>query len=392
MRPVVLLIIGAIVAGRSFAQPTDCPAQRLTMKYLQEQGSHAHGGEVRSPLSGMRGGGIALLPVVVHVVWNTPSENVPDVAILSLIDQLNADCSAANTDLVYVRTTFQSVIGDAQVAYCLAQVDPLGNATSGITRTMTSETWFDPDTEPDAMKSAPLGVDAWDPQHYLNIWICDISSGGGGTAGYAYLPVGGIPGSSVDGVVLDYDLGVGPTTRTATHEVGHYLGLLHPWGVDGGCLDDDGFMDTPLTSGPTLSCADTTWQTCGQLVQYENFMDRSPCRIMFSAEQAAYMASILDTVRTGLTLSTACTGAGIPRPEGAQFSFLIHQGSVTVFPFLAGPYEVSLLDARGRELEHAKVMSGSYHRTLFGIAPGAYFLRALGSNARGVSKLFIGPY
>jgi hypothetical protein len=261
--------------------------------------------------------------VVVHVVWNNPAENIADQDIFDMIDQLNADFSATNTDITQVRPTFQSAIGNSGIQFCLADTDPSGNPTTGITRTFTSDTWFDPDTETNDMKSAPDGISPWNPNNYLNIWVCDITSGAPGglvTVGYAYLPTAGIPGSNIDGFVIDYDYGFQPGARTATHEIGHYLGLLHTWGNNNSCASDDGFSDTPSTDGPTYSCADPNLITCTSLVQYENFMDYASCDVMFTNQQGASMVGVLTGVRASLLSSAGCsaTGSGYCIPTSLQ--------------------------------------------------------------------------
>ena len=296
-----------------------CAAQELTEAHLGRAFSHQ---EIRDAVveQGVHlhfRGNVAVIPVVVHVVWNDPSENVPDVTILAMLDQLNADFGATNSDLVNVRPTFSASVGNAAMEFCLATVDPNGNATTGITRTMTTETWFDPDVETNDMKSAPKGSPAWDPDQYLNIWICDISSGATGgnfTLGYAFLPVAGIPGSAIDGLVLDATYGLGPGNRTATHEIGHYFGLLHPFAL-GSCADADGFADTPPTDSPTFSCANNSLMKCGMLTQYENFMDYASCSILFTAEQVAEMNDVLVTLRPGLLMGGICANGAMPNAD-----------------------------------------------------------------------------
>lgn len=256
----------------------------------------------------MQRGGVQTIPVVVHVVWNTAAENVSDATIHNILARMNADYQAQNTDYNNVRPEFTSSRGNAQIEFCLASLDPSGGATTGITRYETSKTWFNPDTETDDMKFAPGGTPAWNTLKYLNIWICDISSGATGglvTAGYAYLPVGGVVGSSYDGLVLDYSYGT--QDRTATHEVGHYLGLDHPWG-NGNCTPGDGISDTPPTDQPTYSCSNHTLMRCGTLTQYENFMDYSNCTMMFTTGQAAVMSGVLNGLRSTLLTSSACSG------------------------------------------------------------------------------------
>ncbi len=325
-RTLILSALFAIALPAAQAQE-HCTSHTLTQRWLQQQGlatdlnlaaRSAHLGERKA-------GGLATIPVAVHVVWNSAAENIPDALIQEMIITLNEDYQAQNSDHDDVRASFLDDRGNPLIGFCLATTDPQGNTTTGITRTQTGQTWFDPDEETNDMKSAPDGIAPWDPNSYLNIWICDISSGASGgfvTAGYAYLPLGGMVGSDIDGLVLDFDYGIGGGSRTATHEVGHYLGLLHPWG-DGGCGSDDGMDDTPTTDEATFSCANTNLMNCGELTQYENFMDYANCDVMFSNDQAAYMNGILNGARSSLMNNDACgtltTGPCIPAsPAGTS--------------------------------------------------------------------------
>ena len=141
---------------------------------------------------------------------------------------------------------------DPNIEFCLATVDPSGNATTGITRTSTTTASW---TTNDYMKySVRGGKDAWDRNKYLNIWVCTMS---GGILGYAQFPGGA---AVTDGVVIDYRyLGTTGTAtapfnkgRTATHEVGHWLNLRHIWG-DANC-GSDLVSDTPTHNTSNYGC------------------------------------------------------------------------------------------------------------------------------------------
>ncbi|MCB0663092.1 MAG: zinc metalloprotease, partial [Saprospiraceae bacterium] len=180
------------------------------------------------------------IPVVVHVIWNTTAENISDAQVQSQIDVLNEDFRRLNAD---ANNTW-SQAADSEIEFCMATIDPNGTATTGITRRQTTVSSF---SSNDNMKFYSTGgTDAWPAGDYLNIWVCDLSSG---LLGYAQFPGGP---ANTDGVVIDYayfgrngsatppfDLG-----RTATHEVGHWLNLRHIWG-DGNCNVDDFVTDTP---------------------------------------------------------------------------------------------------------------------------------------------------
>lgn len=310
--------LSLILAGVSVAQDK-CLSSTITERWLEQHGQHVDLAAEATALEqgNIRGGGLLTIPVAVHVVWNTTAENVSNTVIQNIIAQMNADYQAMNADYNSVRPTFAGSRANVGIEFCLASVDPNGNPTDGITRTNSTETWFNPDTETDDMKSAPKGIAPWTPTQYLNIWICDITSGATGglvTAGYAYLPYGGIVGSAIDGLVLDYDYGTGTGDRTATHEVGHYLGLNHPWGSgSGSCSPGDGISDTPSTDSPTFSCSNTNLMKCSTLTQYENFMDYSNCTMMFTTGQSNVMTGVVNGIRSGLLSSPGC---GNPTPGG----------------------------------------------------------------------------
>jgi hypothetical protein len=192
----------------------------------------------------------------VHVLFHTDEENLDVSQIESQIEALNRDYRLLNGDQSDVPEPFREFRADTLIEFALAVRDPQGNATTGITRTQTSiaefpYSSFDPRaTEKlDGMiKHDELGKAAWPRDDYLNMWVCSI---GGGLLGYAQFPGGA---ASTDGVVVTntafgstglaeppFNLG-----RTAVHEVGHFLNLLHIWGDDrGGCLGSDNVHDTP---------------------------------------------------------------------------------------------------------------------------------------------------
>lgn len=307
-----LLLLWSTWSMAAFAQD-HCLSRTITERWLQQHGEHVDLAQEAARLEahGMRGGGGTLtIPVVVHVVWNTAAENVSNLVITNILTQLNDDYQALNSDYGNVRPVYAPLRANAHIDFCLATVAPDGSATTGIIRQQTSKTWFDPDAETDDMKYPPYGSSAWNTNDYLNIWICDISSGATGglvTAGYAYLPYGGMVGSPIDGLVLDRTYGTGLGDRTATHEVGHYLGLDHPWG-NGNCSPGDGISDTPATDSPTFSCTNTSLMKCNTLTQYENFMDYSNCSMMFTNGQAAVMSGVLNGIRSSLLSSNGCQG------------------------------------------------------------------------------------
>ena len=262
--------------------------------------------------------GVTRVPVVVHVVWNTPDQNISDAQVASEIDVLNADFRRTNPDADNTPAPFLPLATDARVEFFLATVGPDGSQTTGIERRQTSVTGFDSD---DAVKSAASGgMDAWPAGDYLNLWACPL---GGGLLGYAQFPGGP---AATDGVVIlqsafgttgtaaaPFDLG-----RTATHEIGHWLNLNHIWGDDGtGCAGTDNVDDTPNQGGPntgkppfpTISCSNGP--DGDMFMNYMDYVDDA-AMFMFSTGQVARMQACLDGPRSsiGADPSTALAGGG----------------------------------------------------------------------------------
>lgn len=267
---------------------------------------------------------VRTIPVAVHVLYNTSNQNVSDAAIQSMITQLNQDFRKTNTSLNSARAAVQGFATDVQIEFCLAQRTPTGAATNGIEHVQTSTTSWNYSSAPNAMKSTSTGgANPWNSQKYLNIWIVDLAGSGpstGGIAGYAYLPTTGMHGSSLDGLVIEYSIGM--NNDTWTHEIGHYLGLHHTWGdlSSNACGNvypdtDDGFSDTPDSKAPNYGCSFVQSCTGNSSYgdQYENFMDYSSCPVLYTAQQANYMNNILTNTRASLvTNNLACTPIGGP--------------------------------------------------------------------------------
>ena len=259
------------------------------------------------------------IPVVVHVVYNTTSENISDAQIQSQLAVLNKDFSKTNTDASGVPSVWQSIAANTDVQFCLATVDPNGNATHGITRTSTSVTSFS--TNDNVKFNSSGGKNAWNAADYLNLWVCDL---GGGVLGYAQFPGGP---ASTDGVVIDYQaFGTTGTAaapfhlgRTATHEVGHWLNLYHIWGDDGSsCSGTDNVSDTPNQADENYGCPAFPTVSCSNGPNgdmFMNYMDYSDdaCLLMFTNGQKARMQSLFASGGARYSL-LASGGCGTPPP------------------------------------------------------------------------------
>ena len=244
-------------------------------------------------LSRPSGLNIIKIPVVVHILYHRPYENISDEQVLSQIAALNRDYRRQNADSVNTPEVFKSLAADCEIEFQLAVSDSRRRSTTGIIRKYTPITTWDAD---DKMKfTAEMGDDAWDSKSYLNIWVCNLDR----VAGYSSLPGGP---ENKDGVVIGfpafgtfntrpgYDMG-----KTAVHEVGHWLNLKHIWG-DADC-GDDLVDDTPKQSIYTVGCPSNIRISCGNGPNgnmYMNYMDFTDdgCMNMFTQGQKARMMAM----------------------------------------------------------------------------------------------------
>lgn len=276
--------------------------EAFTQRYIEKKNT---GGD-------SRGGSIITIPVVVHVVYKTATENISDEQVLSQIDVLNEDFRRLNPDVSETPSEFEPDAADFEIEFCLATSDPDGNPTSGINRVETDEDYFGFD---DGVKfTSSGGVDAWPSDEYLNIWCCNLTAG---LLGYAQFP-GGSP--ATDGVVVTYTAfgNTGTATppydggRTATHEIGHWLNLYHIWGDDGDCSEPEDYCDdTPPQLNSTFGCPSHPYaDDCSDAIQFQNYMDYTDdaCYNMFTLDQKDRARALFEPggERYDLQFSTRC--------------------------------------------------------------------------------------
>ena len=227
------------------------------------------------------------IPVVFHVLYHTPRENVDRTILDRLIAALNRDFNKRNSDSTNTPSVFKPYATSMGFEFKLATMDPQGRGTTGIVKKYTPSLYWMSD---DKMKfSESYGDDGWDSKSYLNIWICNMKD----VMGYSTFP-GMDP--SKDGVVLSVEdiLKTRGTTpkindlRTVVHEVGHWVNLYHIWGES--YCGDDKVDDTPKQGSYTPGCPSGIRVTCGNGPtgdMYMNFMDFTDdvCMNMFTIGQ-----------------------------------------------------------------------------------------------------------
>jgi hypothetical protein len=256
------------------------------------------------------------IPVVVHVVHDQAetsigglnNPNISDAQIQSQIEVLNEDYRRQSN----TRGSNNNPVGaDSFIEFYLAEFDPDGRPTTGITRNRyLTKTSFNPFSD-DLLLS---NIVYWPAEKYLNIWTCRLTNNYLGIAqfpavnGINGLSVDSQPNEKTDGVIIDfrylgrntgaitsriYNLG-----RTTTHEVAHWLGLIHTWG-DAFC-GEDFCGDTPPTEEPNrTTVCEPKFSTCNGVRtrnMIENYLDYSPdsCMNVFTRDQVSRMRAVLE--------------------------------------------------------------------------------------------------
>lgn len=333
------------------------------------------------------------IPVVVHVLYNSAIQNISDAQIKSQIDVLNKDFRRLNADTSKTPLAFKSIAADCSFEFGLALIDPRGHATNGIIRKQTSIQYFGMD---DRIKSSAIGGDdPWDPDNYLNIWVGNLA---GGVIGYSSV-IGGP--KEKDGVAVAWNVfgTVGPVSppyekgRTATHEVGHWMGLRHVWG-DQYC-GDDFVTDTPPQQTSSTGCPSGVVITCNNAPygnMYMNYMDltNDACTNLFTIGQRERMRSLFKEggPRNVLLSSKGLTGTPIPISAESPIDSTITT-TVSVYPNpavntvnvdvrneanLAGKM-ISVYNHLGQLVIQQRISKGISQLSVYHLQDGIYFIK-----------------
>jgi hypothetical protein len=287
------LLVGAMVAFSGCTDSKEAPAAPAEQ---QAERADARGcatkdlspeqqAAVEAALSENRSALSAVGSITVNVYWHVINKgtgiangDIPQTQIDSSISVLNA---------AYANTPFR---------FNLVAVDRTTNAT-----------WYTAgygSTAETQLKTALRQGTADDLNVYTNAM-------GGGLLGWATFPSSYASQPKMDGVMILYSSVPGGTAApynegdTATHEIGHWLGLYHTF--QGGCARQatggDGVSDTPAEKSAAYGCP-AGRDTCATLAGADpiyNFMDYTDdnCMNTFSAGQSTRMDSMWATYRLG---------------------------------------------------------------------------------------------
>ncbi|MFN4145253.1 MAG: M43 family zinc metalloprotease [Runella sp.] len=311
-----------------------------------------------------------VIPVVVHVIHNNASgviggannTNISKEQIEEQIKVLNEDFRRKPGTLGF---NDNPVGADTGIEFRLATIDPNGQPTTGITRTFNAQSSYNIFSEDILLAN----LSSWPTDRYLNIWVTRFS---GNFLGIGQFPsVSGIPGLNednnlqerTDGLFVDfrvfgrggavssnlYDAG-----RTTTHEVGHWLGLIHTWG-DAFCGDDFCDDTPPAESGNQTSRCGPFFSNCGGVRtrnMTENYMDYSPdsCMNIFTRCQAERMKAVLEKAQrrarlvrywcAALPFGPSLDVEIYPNPAAQTASFKVIQKSF-------GTFEIAIYSSTG---------------------------------------------
>ena len=254
------------------------------------------------------GNEVVYLPVVVHVIHNGETigegPNLSKERIERQIEILNEDY---RRKLGTKGFNDHADGGDAQIEFVLAKKNPNGEQINGIHRIDASLVTV-PELGYNQNHYAQYAY--WNPNKYINIWTTPLPESslclvlGNATGPETDLPGTehlAIPGpNDADGIMVNW-MHFGESDidcharfgRTLTHEMGHYLGLLHTWGA-GDCEANDYCNDTPpvdehvFGNTPFIGCS-------GEEIMIGNYMNYSDDAVMniFTKDQIQRMYYVL---------------------------------------------------------------------------------------------------
>ena len=270
--------------------------------------NNAHNDLSPEPVNPIPGVDVVYLPVVVHVLHSGEhtgiGPNLSEERIKRQIEILNEDFRRKEGTRGYNNHPNG---GDAMIEFVLAKQSPEGEPSDGINRIDISK-----------VKVPGLGYnqnhyaqyDYWDTSLYINIWTTPLpESTQCIVLGSATGPETDLPGTKnlllpgpddAEGILINW-MHFGESDidchakygRTLTHEMGHYLGLLHTWGALD-CELNDYCDDTPAVDIPVfgrnyfIGCQ-------GETAMIENYMNYTDDEVMniFTNDQIKRMHYVL---------------------------------------------------------------------------------------------------
>jgi len=272
---------------------------------------------------------LKIIPVVIHVIYRNraDSQQISLARIRGQIDATNKQLRRLNANAKETRKIFLSVAADCDIQVCLATRKPDKSSFNGVIYHRYPHFNI-------ADLTAIRAATTLDADKYLNVWVLPDDSTGSAVfpwqktakldGFYVGSKIFGITGSDLQPL---NNLGV-----TFTHELAHYLGVLHTFDAGTGLIGrcdlihnpsvGDFCGDTPLDwmEGPGYNACNDGKRDCFEndheysfFVQSENYMYYAydSCLNMFSKDQRARMRACLNKLRSKLTLPSTQKSTGV---------------------------------------------------------------------------------
>jgi PKD repeat protein len=330
-----------------------------------------------------------ILPIVVHVIHHGsfPDTKLDSTLIFHQIETLNQAYANANNS---------SGGFDTKIQFCLAKVRPDSTSFNGINYIQDNSLSIHTKND---MKSLVDEI-YYPTDKYINIYVVkEIDNGNPSDilAGYASYPYPIF--ASQEGIVIahdwfgDYSRDGSPFHTSAegkvlVHEMGHYLGLYHPW--RGGCnitnckTEGDKCCDVPQMSGDNPNCAlPQTSCTVGVNAPQENYMGyaQPSCKKWFTKDQASIMHATLTTGRKSLWQPENVNALGLTCCQmAARFTggTLVCQGSngqLIAYDYTGGNYAWEIKDQQGNIKLVKTEKDNTYTFGTGSLSPGKYHVK-----------------
>lgn len=313
----ILLICAFLVSAGAFCQVANGPASQTANGFCGYESDSLLENQIRTLIrqrlkqksdgTNLRTNEVYRVPVVVHVIEpSTASSLITDAQINNIITNLNDAyrgqgyyLGSPDVDIEFELAKYGPDCS-SYPAGAITRFDASGNATyvaKGVFNTGISwaqvQSWV-----------------TWEKDLYLNIWVVNrLDNGAAGVGG----PAEGLIGAAgAMKAAHDY---------VTPHEVGHYLGLAHPFPSlnDCGCADGDGLADTPVLTSYGIGsicahngacsdaamalinpCTNTPYGTIQKNIM--NYVDGG-CDRLFTNDQMNAMRATLETYHETLLTS-----------------------------------------------------------------------------------------
>jgi len=243
------------------------------------------------------------IPIVFHNLYFDKDDSITIAEIDLILFNINNDFNKKTYD------QYNNVhLNNLKIRFIKATKNPAGQFSScvnykKINKYLNAE---------EAKKNEKGGINSWPFYYYLNIWIIKTKNNLLGTSTFPNII------DSNDGIVINYQIFKKINNnnfnynqgKVLTHEIGHWLGLIHIWGDDennaDNCIGSDYVDDTPNQDLPNYDCTSSI-PKCDTIELYNNYMDytEDSCKDSFTPGQIDRMKKYLNNNRTYLRYSNA---------------------------------------------------------------------------------------